>query len=197
MPLRMKAKEHDRLVAYVSHLPHLAASALVGLVSGADTGDGILRRLAAGGFKDITRIASSDPALWRSILQSGKETALAALSDYIALLKKLHGELSSERFDEVETFLAAARDYRDCLPRGKGALAADCELWVNIPDRLGIIGETATLLASESLSIVNLNIQNSREYEGGVLRITFRNAADCRRAGELLTGRGYDVPSRR
>lgn len=196
IPMRMKAREHDRLVAYVSHLPHIAASALVGLVSQADTDEGMLRRLAAGGFKDITRIASSDPALWRSILHSGRETALSALSDYIALLKSLRDKLSSERFDEVEAFLASARHYRDCLPQGKGALAADCELWVNIPDRVGIIGEVAMLLASESLSIVNINIQNSREYEGGVLRISFRNAADCRRAGKLLAEHGYDVPRR-
>lgn len=193
LPISMDSNRHDSMMAYISHLPHLAASALVGTAAKTDDKKRSLSRLAAGGFKDITRVASSDSALWRSIFQSGKDTVLTALEDYIGILSDIQNKIIRNDFDGIEEFLEMSRVYRNSLPQGKSGFSSDFELWVDVADRPGAIGQVATLLGKDNISILNINIQNSREYEGGVLRITLKNTADCQRAKEILTACGYDV----
>ena len=89
IPIVLDYHEHDRIVAAISHLPHLIASSLVNLVKDSDTHDELMKRLAAGGFKDITRIASSSPEMWEQICMTNTGNIIDMMGDYIASLKQI------------------------------------------------------------------------------------------------------------
>ena len=92
-PYVIDAATHDRAVATISHLPHLIAAALVNLVKDTDNEAHTMRSLAAGGFKDITRIASSSPIMWQQIFSSNRESVLTVLNLFINSLTEIRSSL--------------------------------------------------------------------------------------------------------
>ncbi|MDE6312138.1 MAG: prephenate dehydrogenase/arogenate dehydrogenase family protein [Lachnospiraceae bacterium] len=111
-PLVLSYEEHDRLVAAISHLPHAAAAAMVGLALSKDkTGD--LKMVAAGGFKDITRIASSNSALWQNISLANKSALLEMLDSYIGILTEFRNKLANEDGQGLYDIFRKAKEYRD------------------------------------------------------------------------------------
>ena len=190
-PVRMKAYDHDRRVAMVSHLPHVAASALSLLAARLD--DGQLAALAAGGFRDITRIASSDPALWAGISQAGSETLVPVLGMYIELLDQVKAELARGEGRAVESFFAQAAFYRNSLPTtGRGAMDQAASLTVYLEDKPGALASITTLLGENNINIRNINIRDSRTYEGGQLHLLLGGSADAVKAYSLLKEAGYE-----
>lgn len=188
----MEPNDHDRAVALISHLPHVAASSLSRLAGIKDSGE--LSMLAAGGFRDITRIASSSEALWSDILKNNNKMVREALRAYIEELKTVDEYLEAGNYESLSAFLKDGRSFRDKLPEGKTGLISKLpELWINVSDRPGVIGEVATLLGLEGVNIKNLYIQNSREYEGGVLRITLSRGEDIEKTKEILIRAGYEI----
>jgi prephenate dehydrogenase len=105
----MTPEEHDRTVAAVSHLPHLAASCVARCVNPQQG------QFAGGGYVDTTRIASGDPRLWRDICESNADEVNAAIETLIERLQELHESLSNDRFEEVQEFLADAKRKRDSI----------------------------------------------------------------------------------
>ena len=189
-PVRMTAHEHDKRVAAISHLPHIAASALSLLAARLD--DGQLAALAAGGFRDITRIASSDPALWAGITQASSPVLIPVLSMYIDLLKQVQKELEKKDTRAVEAFFAQSAFYRNSLPTGgRGALDATASLTVYLEDKPGALGIITTLLGHKNINIRNINIRNYRTYEGGQLHLLLGDSAQAVEAYSLLTEAGY------
>jgi len=190
-PLRMDAKEHDRRVATISHLPHIAASALSLLAAQLD--DGQLAALAAGGFRDITRIASSDPALWAEITEASAKRLVPVLASYIDLLSGIRDKLSAGDKRAVEAFFAQAAHFRNSLPTvGRGALDATSSLTVYLEDKPGQLGMISTILGRENINIRNINIRNFRTYEGGQLHLLLENSAQAVRAYSILKEAGYE-----
>jgi prephenate dehydrogenase len=189
LPLKIRNDLHDRAVGAVSHLPHVVAAALVVYVSGKDD-SGVLSRLAAGGFKDITRIASSDPKLWKQILLSS-DGLEGQINDFIVTLETFRDALKKKDGEALSLLLRSARGYRDSLVSLKGLVKSEAQLLIEVSDRPGIIGEVATLLGTNYINIKNLYIENNREYEGGVLRITLERAEDSEKAIFLLTEAGH------
>ena len=166
--LEIDADQHDEAVAAVSHLPHIAASALTLLA--AAQADENLSRLAAGGFRDITRIASSNPDLWTSISLSSAGKLLPLLAQYIDLLREFHQNLMDGESILLEKFFYQAAMYRASLPvDGRGALVAQSALTVYIKDRPGELGRITTLLGENQINISNIRIKELRAYEGGCL----------------------------
>ncbi|MDD2374497.1 MAG: prephenate dehydrogenase/arogenate dehydrogenase family protein, partial [Eubacteriales bacterium] len=174
-----------------SHLPHAAASALCLLA--ARQGDDILARLAAGGFRDITRIASSDAKLWASIsLQSGGQL-LTQLDEYISLLQEFRADLDAADRAGLEKFFYQAAWFRSSLPTdGRGALSAQSSLNVYVTDRPGELGRITTLLGEHEINIVNIRIREFRAYEGGCLQLLLPDSSQAVRAAWLLREEGYD-----
>jgi len=190
-PVRMTAHEHDKRVATISHLPHIAASALSLLAARLD--DGQLAALAAGGFRDITRIASSDSTLWAGITQASSPVLIPVLSMYIDLLKQVQKELEKKDTRAVEAFFAQGAFYRNSLPTsGRGALDATASLTVYLEDKPGSLGMITTLLGHKNINIRNINIRNYRTYEGGQLHLLLGNSAQAVEAYSLLTEAGYE-----
>jgi prephenate dehydrogenase len=194
IPLVMDACEHDLLTGGISHVPHIIASGLVNLVSGMDTSDGKMQMLAAGGFKDITRIASSSPEIWESIVLSNRHRISEILEKYLGILNSFKDSMMSGDSRKIYDFFYAARKYRDSLAPGKKSLIGPiCEIVVDVVDKPGIIGDIATILGCNNINIKNINVSNSRESEQGCLRITLPDMESVKIAFDLLTDSGYKV----
>jgi prephenate dehydrogenase len=194
LPLIMTAEEHDRAVGNISHLPHVLASALVNLVKQSDKGSGKMLTLAAGGFRDITRIASSNPALWECIVLSNKKQLLPLMLRLNKILDKFTTSLENNCSAEIYDFFSQAQQFRDSIPDyGQGLLPAIHQLVIDVQDRPGIIGEIATILGHNNINIKNINVTNSREFEQGCLIITLSDTESVIIAFDLLIETGYKV----
>lgn len=179
--------EHDYLTGIVSHFPHIIAAALVCQTEKLSTSESLLPRLAAGGFRDITRIASSSPEMWRDILLQNKEVLLNLLEQWQHEMELVKGLLTEENSDAIYRYFSAAKNYRDALPvMEKGAIPAFYDLYVDIPDVPGIVSEITGYLAKERISLTNIRILETREEIYGVLVISFQTEADRQRANQCI-----------
>lgn len=114
MTVGLSSKEHDLLVAYTSHLPHMVALALVKTVLDCDKKNHGLKQLGcAGGFRDATRIASSPPQMWREIIENNKDSALKALSDFIKTMDGIREMMENNKYDSFESELLKGKKLRD------------------------------------------------------------------------------------
>ena len=190
-PILMDAKEHDNRVAAISHLPHIAASALSLLAANRD--DGYLSMLAAGGFRDITRIASSDAALWAGITEEAKTSLLPVLENYISILEQVKTDLEQGEINKIKNFFTQGAFYRDHLPVGsRGALEASVSLTVYLEDRPGSLAEITKILGRHNINIMNIHIRNNRTYEGGQLQLLLSDNQQALQALTLLQEAGYE-----
>ncbi len=114
-PVTVDPHTHDFIVAGISHVPHMAAYTLVKLVKDEDTPEEHMRFSAAGGFKDITRVASSDPTMWQQICLSNKDNIVELMDRYIDELKSLKELISSERSEELYRLFDESKKYRDSI----------------------------------------------------------------------------------
>lgn len=192
--IRMKAAKHDEIVGAISHLPHIIAAALVNQVSEYSASSDLYERLAAGGFRDITRIASSDPVIWRDILLNNQDVLLNQLEDWNQQISKFIHLLRQQDGAGIEKLFQSASEFRNKLPeRKKGVILSAYDVYVDIPDHPGIIGQITSQLGTEQINLSNIQIFESRVDVPGVLRLTFRNEKDMERAIAVLKAAEYSV----
>lgn len=200
IPVVLDAKEHDDTVAAISHVPHIIAASLVHLIRNSDDKEGKMRALAAGGFRDITRIASSSPVMWQNICLTNSSSIKEFLDRYIQLLQQMSHTLSEDNKDVEEylyEFFDIAKDYRDSLPTASiGILDRVHEVYLDIIDEAGAIATIATILASNHISIRNIGIIHNREFQDGVLRIEFYDKKSSVQAVDLLRKYSYTIYER-
>ena len=187
----LDAATHDRIVALVSHLPQMVAVALVGLVGRIGKDEPLFLRMAAGGFRDMTRIASSPFEVWEDICRTNSSRIAEAIDLLIGELKQLKDILEDPRLGEAFQF---AGKTRGTIPKdAKGFLRPLYELRVVAEDRPGVIAGIAVPLAEAGINIKDIEVLKVREDEGGTLRLAFGSPEDLERAVEILKGRGFDV----
>ena len=162
-------EHHDELVAFVSHVPQLAASTLMDVASATEEDRPTLMRLAAGGFRDMTRIAAGHPGIWPDILSTNRDAVLHALDRYVAALLAAREIVASGSRDELLVLLERARAARRNLPMGVSVADELVELRVPVPDREGVIAEVGTLATKLGVNIHDLEIAHSIEGGKGVL----------------------------
>ncbi|MBP3041093.1 prephenate dehydrogenase [Bacillaceae bacterium Marseille-Q3522] len=185
--LTVSPEEHDYVTGIISHFPHLIAASLVKKVENVSCRHDIIPRLAAGGFRDITRIASSSPIMWRDIFIQNKKVLLKLLQDWQDEMKEISSLLEEGKEDEIYYFFQQAKLFRDQLPqKEQGAIPAFYDLYVDVPDYPGVISEITGYLAREHISITNIRILETREELYGILVITFQTEPDRKRAKECL-----------
>ncbi|WP_172196244.1 prephenate dehydrogenase [Saccharibacillus qingshengii] len=190
----MEPGQHDEIVGAISHLPHIIAVALVNQISGYHDSNPLYRTLAAGGFRDITRIASSDPVVWRDILLNNRFNLLKLLRDWNVQVEGFIDQLEREDGEGISARFREAGDFRDELPeRRKGAIAKTYDLYLDVPDHPGIIGRITTELGSRDVNLSNLQIIESREDVPGLMRLSFRDEVQMERAREVLSSLEFDV----
>lgn len=197
IPVILDYKEHDYVTGTISHLPHIIAATLVNFVRDADTKEELMKNLAAGGFKDITRIASSSPTMWQHICVQNKANISRILRDYIQMLTDAGNLLEQEDAQGLYDMFDHSRSYRNSMPDGSaGPIKKAFAIYCDIPDEAGVIATIATILASNAISMKNIGIVHNREFEEGVLRIEFYDGDSCDKASELLQRHRYIVYER-
>lgn len=175
----LDAAEHDCVTAIVSHFPHLIASSLVGRLAEQQETQPFVRELAAGGFRDITRIASADPIMWRDITTQNRDELLKQLDGWVKEMEDLREMLLENDPAEIHTYFTEAKKFRDELPiASQGALYTTYDLHIDIPDHPGIISEITEILAKERLSLTNIRIVETRTDVFGILVVSFQTAND-------------------
>lgn len=194
VPIILPCDEHDYSVAAISHVPHLIAAGLVNLVKKSDTPNETMKVLAAGGFKDITRIASSSPVMWEQICLENRENITKILDDYIAYMQNVRQKVADSDGAAVNRLFVESSAYRDSFSENKpGLLPKSYTVIVDIIDEAGAISTIATILASNGISIKNIGIVHNREYDEGVLRIEFYEEKSLEKAIALLEKYKYTV----
>ncbi|ARK25933.1 prephenate dehydrogenase [Sporosarcina sp. P37] len=188
----LQAEEHDRMTAIISHFPHLVASSLVGRLAQQEEGQPFVKKLAAGGFRDLTRIASADPVMWRDITIQNREELLAQVDGWLGEMNNIRDMLLENDPEQIFDFFAQAKTYRDQLPSTnegavQGALYMTFDLHIDIPDHPGVISEITKILADANISLTNIRIVETRTDVYGILVISFQSAAERKRARQVLT----------
>ncbi|WP_094096147.1 prephenate dehydrogenase [Paenibacillus physcomitrellae] len=192
--IRVEPMLHDDIVGAISHLPHIIAVALVNQVRTYNESNELYRQLAAGGFRDITRIASSAPDVWRDILLSNKEVLLRLLEDWRCNVNQFAEMLAQENGEAIEQAFREAGEFRNELPeRRKGAIQPLYDIYIDVPDVPGVIGQVATVLGVRQINLSNMQIIESREDVPGTLRLSFRDEEEMEKARNLLMKLEYSV----
>ena len=198
IPIILDANEHDRITAAISHVPHIIAAQLVNLVRTSDDQTEKMRALAAGGFKDITRIASSSPVMWQNICLTNASDIKQLLDQYIDSLMVASKALDQMDGDYLFDMFDTAGEYRSAIPnKSIGLMTKMFEIYLDIMDEAGAIATIATLLASNQISIKNIGIIHNREFEEGVLRIEFYEELAQTKAITMLSKYHYKIYERK
>lgn len=177
--ITLSPMEHDRIAGVISHFPHIIAAGLVHQAKNYKAEDSLVSRLAAGGFRDITRIASSNPVMWRDILLQNKESLLEMFDVWAKEMAKVRQYIETDNGDKIYDYFSSAKGFRDELPtHTKGAIPSFYDLYVDVPDYPGIISEITGYLAEARISITNIRIIETREEIYGVLRLSFQSEED-------------------
>jgi len=194
IPLILDYQTHDYVTAAVSHLPHIIAASLVNLVHDSDNAQGIMKMIAAGGFKDITRIASSSPTMWQQISVVNRSHIESLLKNYIQSLSQIQANIQTEDSDALYHLFDSARTYRDSfVEASRGPIKRIFSIYVDIPDETGVIATIATILASHQINLRNIGIINNREFEQGALRIDFNDEDSMQQAVITLKKHNYTI----
>ncbi len=194
IPLVVSYEQHDFITAAISHVPHVISASLVNLVKDNDSEDQLMKTIAAGGFKDITRISSSSPVMWNQICMTNSFNISELLGRYIDALCDIKLAIDEHDAEKVTEFFATAREYRESfIEASSGPIKKVYSIHVEIDDKPGNLARVATLLSDNLINIKNIGIVHNREYERGTLRIEFHDEKGMDHARELLTENGYTL----
>jgi prephenate dehydrogenase len=186
--------QHDALVAVVSHVPHLTAATLMDLAAGVGEEHAALLQLAAGGFRDMTRIAAGQPSIWPDICDDNADAIVTTLDLLIAALGTMRRAVAAHDHDSLLDILGRASEARRALSERAPSPEGLVEVRIPVPDRTGVIAEITVLVTELGINIVDLEIAHSVEGDRGVLVVV----VDTLAAPTLLatlSGRGYRATS--
>ena len=186
----LSPEQHDTLVAMVSHVPHLTAATLMNLADRAAEQHAALLRLAAGGFRDMTRIAAGQPDIWPDLCVADSPAIVAALDTLLADLSAMRDRVASADGAGLLAVLENAAAARRSLPARAVRPERLAELRVPVPDRPGVLAEITTLAGDLGVNIDDLELAHSAEGDRGVLVLVVDGDA-AERLHDALIGLGY------
>ncbi|MEW5799407.1 MAG: prephenate dehydrogenase [Bacteroidota bacterium] len=190
--LFLSAKEHDTVAAAISHLPQLVAVAMMNLAGKKNKKNPAFLQLAAGGFRDITRIASSPYEMWKDILSSNSKEIRSVIREFTKLLgafeKDLRSKKTQHRFAQQ---FASAKTLRDAIPKNsKGFLHPLYEVYVSVEDKPGVLARLTTTLFKANINIKDIELLKIRDGKGGTFRVSFDSRIDAENAKRVLKKAG-------
>jgi prephenate dehydrogenase len=178
---------HDKILSVISHLPQILAIALVNLVGEKKSADLPYFELAAGGFRDLTRIASGSINIWQDIIASNKDYISEAIDGIDAILKKMQKNLS-----DLSSDFLSANNLRSQLPvKSKGFISPLTDVLVYVNDQVGVVAKISNSLANKEIDIRDIELLKIREKEGGVFRLSFSNREEAEQAIQILKSIDY------
>lgn len=194
LPVLLDPNYHDHIVAAISHVPHILASTLVNMVEDLDSDKKEMYSLAAGGFKDFTRIASASPEMWQQICLANKESILTILDVYQDMINNIKNSIKDLNDHDVYDFFEQSKTYRNTFQnKVRGSIEKVYALFVDVKDEPGVIANIATYLSDNDISIKNIGINNNREDFEGVLEIIFLDQKSLEDSKALLANTDYEV----
>ena len=181
-PVVMSAQRHDKVVAGVSHLPHLLAVALVNTISD----DRDAEELVSGSFRDLTRVASAESSWWPEVLTSNADAVTGAIDDLVASLTDLRERVAAGDREALTTRLETARSRR-------GAMAPPVALvQVILQDRPGEIAAVGHALQTSKVDVRDLQLRHAVHGGGGILTLSVR-PGEMETLKAALAGEGFEV----
>jgi prephenate dehydrogenase len=186
---------HDLIAATVSHLPHLLAVSLVNFAQSIEERTPGTIQLAAGGFRDVTRIASAPFKMWHDIFLTNKKVIVPLLNDYISQLEALKHGVENDALEEK--FVNAAQTRARIPAQHKGFIAPLHEILVIAKDQPGVIASISSILAERSINIKDIEVIKIREGEGGTIKLAFETPDTAKKAVSILNAGGYSAWERR
>lgn len=184
---------HDKVVANVSHLPQLLSVSLVNNSAKKENGVNF-SDFAAGGFRDMTRIAASDFSIWEKIIAYNKDEILSAINEMKLELGKVEFLVKEEKFNSLADKFESSRIKRDEIPKDtKGFLTQLHDLFVFVRDEPGVISKISTALFTNNINIKDIELLKIREGTGGTFRLSFDSEQDVKRAGEIIRQEGFEI----
>lgn len=192
-PVAIDPDVHDRLMALVSHLPHVLATALVNQAAAAHPGGREALRSAGRSFADLTRVAGADPELWTDILMANRGAVLEALDGHLEEVAGLAAAVRDGDAPALSEALRRAAAGRERLAF-EGATRGGEPPWsvvVAVPNRPGVLSEIATVLGHAHINIEDLHLEGGPAGEHGELLLTVAGAEEARRAAALVGDHGY------
>lgn len=184
---------HDEIAANVSHLPQLVSIALVNAAAGGEDEINFLD-FAAGGFRDMTRIASSEFSIWEPVIRNNKTAILSALSKFNLALIEIIDFLIKDDLASLKKLFESARIKRDEIPKNtKGFLNPLFDVYVYVKDEPGVLSRLTTVLYRNSINIKDIELLKIREGAGGTFRISFDTAAAAEKAKSLIEKSGFAI----
>ena len=188
--VELAAGRHDDMVAMVSHVPHLTAATLMNLAADTALEHATLLRLAAGGFRDMTRIAAGEASIWPDVCAENRDGILAVLDRLLAALAEVRDVVAGRDRAALLDTLERARHARVNLPAGVASPEEAVEVRLPVPDRPGVLAEVTTLLGEMGVNIYDLEIAHSAEGDRGVLVLVVDGSAAAR-VRKVLLERDY------
>lgn len=185
--IQIDAEEHDRVTSQISHFPHILASSLMEQAGDYAKEHEMTNRFAAGGFRDMTRIAESEPGMWTAILLSNSGAVLERIEDFKSRLDSVAQLISQKDEDAIWNFFEHGRKTRQAMEiHKKAGVDSFYDLFVDVPDEEDVILRILELLRGTSLVNIKINEEN-REDIHGILQLTFKNAKDLERAQAVIS----------
>jgi prephenate dehydrogenase len=197
--ITISPKEHDRIVALISHLPHILSTNLVDLVDDKQKELANLFKLCAGGFRDMTRIASSNPKMWLDISFENKEEIIKAIDEYTDYLNIFKNSLINQDEEGVKKHYKKAKEARLNLPKFIDKdISKLYELKIFIPDKPGVLSEITLAISSSGINIEDISIFHSTEYSGGgILKVLVHGDNAGNIASKSIENLGFEVKAKK
>ncbi len=188
----LNAVLHDKIVAEVSHLPQLVATSLVNTVTDHDNLN--VLNFAAGGFRDMTRIASSPFVVWEPIIRKNKEKILNALDSLRLELDTIEKFIAEDNYEALAGRFESARVRRDVVPKNtKGFISQLYDVFIYVKDQPGEMSKISTALYEANINIKDIEVLKMREGTGGTFRLAFDNETDAKRAKKIIESIGFST----
>lgn len=191
--IAMEPRQHDRAVSVISHIPHIMAMSLMNLAL-ERAEEYPLLRLTAGGFRDMTRIAASNPGIWLDILLENRDAIAESLDESMEMLRHMGKMLEGADENELEAWMeAASRGRQSLAPALRESLEELFNMTLAIENRPGVISDVTLAVGELGINIVDIELMHPLESAQALLRLSISGEEDANRAAEALRARGYRV----
>ena len=184
--VEIDAAEHDRVTSQISHFPHILASSLMDQAAAYTQQHEMTQHFAAGGFRDMTRIAESEPSMWTSILLTNPDAILERIEDFKKRLDTISLAIQNKNEDVIWNFFQHGRQVRKAMEIHKRAgVDSFYDIFINVPDEEDAVLGVLELLRGTSIVNIHINEEN-REDINGILQITFKNREDLEKSAKII-----------
>jgi prephenate dehydrogenase len=190
-PIALDASTHDRLVATVSHLPHVLANVLVMQAARALVEESQSLPATGPSFRDATRVAGANPPMWRDIFLANREAIERELSDFIARLEGARDVLRTGNGDAIEGWINDSRSDRERLLDRELSGGPVSELRITVPNKPGILAQVSLALGEAGVNIVDMALYPAPDMRSGAITIWVAGDDAATRTVALIEQLGY------